>query len=175
MMSKKTYAVVGHAKMSAELELGLSTYIYNEADGKMEPVGTFAKDFRLGAQSFDASRNILYAVDEFWSLKGRTGGGGRIGAFDFDPETGSLTLKNTKQTFATNPSYITLDKTGKYLIVSHHCTDRFVTRVVETVSGYAGVVEYDRCVLQLWEVLEDGSIGELLDYYEVQGNDDSVK
>ena len=123
-MSTKSYAVVGNAKMSSELELGISVYEFDEATAKMTPVGTFAKDFRLGAQFFDSSRNILYAVDEFWSLNGRTGGGGRVAAFGFDPESGKVTMKNAQRTFATNPSYITLDKTGKFLLVSHHCTDR---------------------------------------------------
>ena len=170
-MSTKSYAVVGNAKMSSELELGISVYEFDEATAKMTPVGTFAKDFRLGAQFFDSSRNILYAVDEFWSLNGRTGGGGRVAAFGFDPESGKVTMKNAQRTFATNPSYITLDKTGKFLLVSHHCTDRFVTRVVETVDGFAGEVLYDRCVMELFEVLEDGSIGKMLDVYEVKGND----
>ncbi len=170
-MSKKTFAVVGHAKMSADLELGISTYEFDEATAKMTPIGTFAKDFRLGAQFFDRSRGILYVVDEFWSLNGRTGGGGRVAAFDFDPESGTVRMKNAQCTFAANPSYVTLDKTGKYLIVSHHCTDRFVTRVVETVSGFAGEVLYDRCVMELFEVLEDGSVGRMLDVYEVKGND----
>lgn len=170
-MSRKTYAFIGHAKISRGLELGVSVCKFDEKTAAMEPVGTFAKELRVGAQAFDASRNVLYVVDEYWAPDGRTGGGGRIAALDFDPESGILTLKNLKQTFAANPSYITLDKTGSFLLVSHHCTDRFVTRIVETDNGFRAEVLYDRCVLQLWSVAEDGSIAELLDFVDVPGND----
>ena len=170
-MSEKMYAFVGHAKISAGLKLGVDTYEYDPETAALKPVGNFVPELRVGAQFFDAKRNILYVVDEYWALNGQTAGGGQIAALDFDPKTGALTVRNIKRTFATNPSYITLDKTGKYLLVSHHCTDRFVTRLVKTDHGYDGEICYDRCVLELFEVLDDGSIGEMLDDYEIFGHD----
>ena len=170
-MNMKYYALVGHCKMAPGLKLGISVYNYDPATASMTHVGDFDRGLKVGAQTYDRKRNKVYVVDEFWSLEGKTGGGGHVASFDLCRDSGKLERTSIRRTFGTNPSFLTLDKTGKYLLVTHHCTEHFVTRIVKTDAGYDAVVEHDCCTLLLYRVEDNGDIGPIVDVFEVPGMD----
>lgn len=171
-MAEKYYALVGNCKMSSGTPLGMTVLEYAPDSGKMSLVGNFEQELKVGAQWFDPGRSCVYVVDEFWNQPGRTGGGGHVAGLALDRATGALHRKTLRRTFASNPSYVSQDKTGRYLLVSHHCTDRFVTRMVRTENGYNTVTEYDLCTLLLFRLEPDGNIGALADIFQVPGHDD---
>lgn len=168
---EKYYALVGHCKMAPGLNLGVSVYDYDPATASMTHVGDFDRGLKVGAQTYDPKTNKVYVVDEFWSLEGKTGGGGHVASFDLCRENGNLTRTSIRRTFGTNPSFLTLDKTGKYLLVTHHCTEHFVTRLVKMAYGYDAVVEHDLCTLLLYRMENNGDIGPIVDVFEVHGKD----
>lgn len=170
-MVKKYYALVGHCKMAPGLQLGVSVFDYDPETAVMTHIGDYDRGLKVGAQTYDPKKNKVYVVDEFWSLEGRTGGGGHVASFNLNKETGTLTRTSIQRTFGTNPSYLTVDKTGKYLLVTHHCTEHFVTRLVKTEGGYDAVVAYDLCTLLLYRLEENGDIGPILDVFEIHGRD----
>lgn len=170
-MKQNYYALVGHCKMAPGLKLGVSVYNYDPATAAMEHIGDFDRGLKVGAQTYDAEKNKVYVVDEFWSLEGKTGGGGHVASFNLCKETGKLERTSIRRTFGTNPSYVTLDKTGKYLLVTHHCTEHFVTRLVKMAYGYDAVVEHDLCTLLLYKLDENGEIDCIADVFEVPGLD----
>lgn len=170
-MKEKYYALVGHCKMAPGLQLGLSVYDYNPQTAAMTHIGDFDRTLKVGAQAYSKTYNQVYVVDEFWSLPGRTGGGGHVASLTLDRQTGSLQRTSIQRTYGTNPSFLALDKTEKYLLVTHHCTEHFVTRIIKTENGYDAVVEHDLCTLLLYRLEDNGSIGKLVDVFEVHGKD----
>ena len=170
-MKEKYYALVGHCKMAPGLKLGVSVYDYDPATAAMTHIGDFDRGLKVGAQTYSAEHNKVYVVDEFWSLEGKTGGGGHVASYNLNKETGNLERTGIQRTFGTNPSYLTVDKTGRYLLVTHHCTEHFVTRLVKTEKGYDAVVEHDLCTLLLYRLEENGDIGPIVDVFEVPGKD----
>lgn len=170
METQKFYALVGHCKMADGLELGISTYAFDPRTGEMVYRGSYERGLRVGAQTWCPEHGRAYAVDEFWSLEGHTGGGGHVAALTM-AEDGTLTRTALQRTFGTNPSYLTVDATGRYLLVTHHCTEHFITRLVKTDRGYDAEVDYDLCTLLLYRLEENGDIGPIADVYSVPGVD----
>ena len=168
---EKFYALIGHCKMAPGLKLGVGVYDYDPATAAMTHIGDFDRGLKVGAQIYAPKTNRVYVVDEFWSLEGKTGGGGHVASFDVCKDTGKLERTSIRRTFGTNPSYLTIDKTGKYLLVTHHCTEHFVTRLVKMAYGYDAVVEHDLCTLLLYKLEENGDIGPIVDVFEVHGKD----
>ncbi len=168
---EKYYALVGHCKMAPGLELGVSVYDYDPATAAMTHIADFDRGLKVGAQTYSPRHNKVYVVDEFWSLEGKTGGGGHVASYNLNKADGSLERTSIQRTFGTNPSYLTVDKTGRYLLVTHHCTEHFVTRLVKTENGYDAVVEHDLCTLLLYRLEENGDIGPIVDVFAVPGKD----
>lgn len=59
-----------------------------------------------------------YAINEVAEFHGKPGGG--VSAFSIDPETGALTLLNQQSSIGTEPCYVTVDKTGRYVLVANY-------------------------------------------------------
>lgn len=170
-MQTQYYALVGHCKMAPGLKLGVGVYRYDPATAGMTHVGDFVQKLKVGAQCYHPEHNRLYVVNEFWNLEGQTGGGGQVASLRLDKTTGQLEQTSLRRTYATNPSYVAVDKTGRYLLVSHHCTDRFATRMVKTENGYETQVFYDLATLLLFRLEENGDIGPIVDVFQVEGHD----
>ena len=62
--------------------------------------------------------HYLYAVNEVGNYKGPNSGG--VSAFSVDHATGKLTFLNEVASRGADPCYITVDKTGKYVLVANY-------------------------------------------------------
>jgi 6-phosphogluconolactonase len=158
----KMFALVGNFGFGPEPK-GITVFGYDPTNAQMRPIGTYFEDANIGHMSVDAERHMVYAVDERPSLKGQTGGGGYLMALDLDPRTGELNLVNRKPTLSQEPCYTLLDKTRRFLVVSHHADSGFVTKVKKTDDGYSTEVVFDDTGLVLFELDADGSIGDVCD------------
>lgn len=78
---------------------------------------------------------FLYAVNETSNFNGRKVGA--VSAYAIDPETKALTLLNQQSAQGESPCYVTIDKTGKWILIANYS------------SGNAAVLP----------ILEDGSLG----------------
>ncbi len=141
----------------------MSVYSYDPETAAMELIESSFDDVNIGHQSFDAEKNILYTINERPSLKGQTGGGGYVMALQLDPATGKLSLINERPSLSGEPCYTALDKTKRYLLISHHADFGFVTKIVKTEKGFASMTVFDDTALTLFRINEDGSIGEPCD------------
>lgn len=170
-MSKKTFAYVS-SWSHGERASGLSLYSYDEETGGFTFIKQIDDKTEFAVSTVDRERNILYIVDESGNLPElRTGGGGRVFAFRIDPETGDLEQISCVPTWCPNPSYVSMDKTGKYLVVSNHAGRATVTKLIRDGFGkMRGCVEFDDSVVDLFEINEDGSIGDLLDAAKHEGS-----
>jgi 6-phosphogluconolactonase len=142
---------------------GVCIYSYDPATANMDLIESAFEDVNVGHISVDDERGIVYLVNECPSQRGQTGGGGYLMALKIDPHSGKLSLINEKPTLSQEPCYTCLDKTKRYIIVSHHADFGFVTKVAKGEQGYSTRVVFDDTALVLFPINEDGSLGDVCD------------
>lgn len=161
-MSKNMFALVGNFGFAPGPK-GLSVYHYDPATAGMKLIESAFEHVNVGHLSVDEARGIVYLVNECPSQRGQTGGGGYLMALKIDPLSGKLTLVSERPTLSQEPCYTCLDKTRRYILVSHHADFGFVTKVVKGNSGYSTQVVFDDTALVLFPIHDDGSLGDACD------------
>jgi 6-phosphogluconolactonase len=136
-------------------------YVGTYTRGKSEGVYVYRMDPSSGALEFaskatglnnpsflaiDPQHRHLYSVNEVSEFGGKPTGA--VSAFSIDSETGELTYLNTRSTRGTGPCYVSVDKTGRYVLVANY-------------SG--GSV----CVLP---IQDNGKLGDATDFVQHQGS-----
>lgn len=144
---------------------GLGLYEFNNDTGELTFIKMLNTDIAFSVSTVDHKRNILYVIDESANLPElRFGGGGRIFAYKLNPENGDAQLLCCTPTYSTMPSFVSLDPSGRFMVVSNHASRSYVTKLVKDVYGkYQPHIVLDDSMVQLFSVHEDGSIGEILD------------
>jgi 6-phosphogluconolactonase len=127
--SKSIYAYRFDADTGEIAELGLAAETTNPSFVALHPNGRF-----------------LYAVNEVGNYKGPDSGG--VSAFSIDRATGKLTFLNEVASRGADPCYITVDKTGKYVLVAN----------------------YTGGSLAVFPVREDGTLGEASAFIQHSGH-----
>jgi len=150
---------------------GIRQYSFDSDSGKMELIRVICEDKSCAASIVCENRNILYVLNETPSLKTmRAGGGGEVLAYQLDRKTGNVEPICEKPTFCPNPAQFTLDKTGKYMVVAHHATSSFVTKIEQDENGrYFPRVLFDDSAVALFAINGDGTVGALLDIVKHTG------
>jgi len=88
----------------------------------------------------------LYAVGEMAQFDGKKSGA--VSAFKIDPATGKLVLLNQSESRGAGPCHVSVDKTGKYVLVANYS------------AGNAAVIA----------IKEDGSLGESTAFVQHEGS-----
>lgn len=161
-MHGTVYALVGNFGFGPGSK-GITVFEYDPASAEMRPIGTYFEDANIGHMSVDGKRKMVYAVDERPSLEGQTGGGGYLMALKIEPQSGALSMVNRRPTLSQEPCYTLLDRTRRFVVVSHHADSGFVTKVKKTDDGYSTDVVFDDTGLVLFELDADGSVGDICD------------
>ena len=99
----------GHGK-------GIYAYRYNASTGKTTSLGVAAETVNPSWVATDPSGRFLYAVNEVGNYQGPNSGG--LSAFAVDQATGKLTFLNEVSTRGAGPCYVSVDHTGKYVLVA---------------------------------------------------------
>ena len=128
-----------------------------------------AMSARLG---LDTKRGILYCVHEVMTMPGHhVGGGGLVYAFAIDAQSGDLKEINHQPSYGSLPSYVAIDATGKYLLVTNHTGRTPITKTARDESGKFRIeLEYDEASTVLFALNADGSIGDPLDIHRHHGS-----
>jgi 6-phosphogluconolactonase len=124
---------------------GIHLYRLREATGALEQLASPVASPNPSFLALAPGRRFLYAVNELKSHEGRPTG--TVSAFALDPDTGEPRLLNRVVTQGTDPCYLTLDRTGRWLLVANYA------------SGSV-------CVLP---VAADGRLGEASDFVQHHG------
>ncbi|MCC8027930.1 MAG: lactonase family protein [Clostridium sp.] len=167
----KNWALLGNWSFITGKPKGLSIYSYDAESGKLEFQETVLEDLYAGQQFFDRNRNIDYVVNEIGNRRGGIGGGGYVVALHLDREQGKVTLINEKESLAPEPSYLCLDKTGRYLIVVHHIDSGHVTKINKVNGAYMSETLFDDAAVVLFYINDDGSLGDACDVHIVNRSD----
>jgi 6-phosphogluconolactonase len=115
---------------------GIYAYRFDAATGQLASLGLVAETVNPSFLAVDPSRRFLYAVNEVSSYQGANSGG--VSAFAIDRKTGKLSFLNEVRSRGADPCHVSVDKTGKYVLVANY------------TGGSVAV----------FPVLEDGRLGE---------------
>jgi 6-phosphogluconolactonase len=94
---------------------GIYVYSFNAGTGDFSPVSVADSLSNPSFLTLSPSGKFLYTISE-----NRGGNPGEVTAFAFDKATGNLTLLNKQNSGSQGPCYISIDATGKWVIVGHY-------------------------------------------------------
>jgi 6-phosphogluconolactonase len=117
--SKAKYLVyVGTYTEQGSKSKGINVYRYNAETGEISALGLAAETTNPSFLAASPDGRFLYAVNEVGNYKGPNSGG--VSAFSIDRPTGKLTLLNQVSSRGADPCYITVDKSGKFVLVANY-------------------------------------------------------
>jgi 6-phosphogluconolactonase len=90
----------------------------DSASGKLTALGLAAKEPDPSFLAIHPDGRHLYAVSEIFNFEGKKSGA--ASAYELDPHTGSLTLLNRVSTVGAGPCHITVDKSGRDVLVANY-------------------------------------------------------
>jgi 6-phosphogluconolactonase len=80
--------------------------------------------------AFDPNRRFLYCVNELKEFEGEASGA--VSAFAIDPDTGDLAFLNMKASHGTDPCHLTVDATGRFLLVANFASGSVCVLPIDT-------------------------------------------
>lgn len=125
---------------------GIYAYRYDAKTAQITSLGLAAETTNPSWVTLHPNGRFLYAVNEVGNYKGPNSGG--VSAFSVNRATGKLTVLNELPTRGADPCYVTVDKTGKYVLVANY------------TGGSVAV----------FPILKDGSLGEATAFVQHSGH-----
>lgn len=130
---------------------GIYAYRFDADTSQITPLGLAAETTNPSFVAVSPNHHFLYAVNEVGNYKGPNSGG--VTAFAIDAATGKLTFLNEVPSRGADPCYITVDKTGKFVLIANY------------TGGSVAV----------FPVLEDGRLGEASSFEQHTGHGPNAK
>jgi len=144
---KKYFVYVGtYTAEAGSTSKGIYAYRFDSGTSELIPIGLAAETTNPSFLAVHPNHRFLYAVNETGNYQGQKSGA--VSAFAIDRATGKLTLLNEVASKGADPCYITVDKTGKYVLVANY------------TGGSVAV----------FPVLEDGRLGEASAFIQHTGH-----
>src|SRR5579864_4624658 len=97
---------------------GIYAYRYDASSGQLTSLGLAAETENPSYLAVDPTHRFLYAVNELENYQGAKSGA--VTAFAIDHKTGKLSKLNEVASRGEDPCYLSLDKTGKYVLVANY-------------------------------------------------------
>jgi 6-phosphogluconolactonase len=97
---------------------GIYAYRFDSSSGRLSAMGLQAEASNPAFLRLAPKRHILYSVNEIDNYQ-RTQSGA-VSAYRTDAKTGALTLLNQVSSVGAGPCYLSLDKTGKFLLTANY-------------------------------------------------------
>src|SRR5580704_3806205 len=142
----KYLVYVGTYTEDGSTSKGIYGYRFDSSTGAITSLGLAARTINPSFLAVHPNHRFLYAVNEVQNYAGQKSGA--VSAFAIERATGKLTLLNQVASKGADPCYITLDRTGKYVLVANY------------TGGSVAV----------FPVLEDGRLGEASAFIQHTGH-----
>ncbi|MBD5546737.1 MAG: lactonase family protein [Lachnospiraceae bacterium] len=149
-------------------EPGIGVYELEPSTGELRFCRMMNQEDSCNASFVSQEKRILYVCNEVANIQNINSGA--ILTYQI-LDDGSLKEMDRTLTFCPNPTFIAMDKTGQKILVSNHSGFGAVSKIRKDAFGkyYMQTVQ-DDAVVNLFEVNEDGRIGELLDVAKHTGS-----
>jgi 6-phosphogluconolactonase len=115
---EKYLAYIGTYTEDGSTSKGIYAYRFDARSSNLTPIGLAAETTNPSFLAIHPNHRFLYAVNETGSYNGQKSGA--VTAFSIDHATGKLTQLNQVASGGADPCYITVDKTGKYVLVANY-------------------------------------------------------
>ena len=97
---------------------GIYAYRFNPSNGELSPLGLAAKTVNPSFITLDSGGRFLYAVNELDSFQNQPAGA--VSVFAIDRQSGKLKLLQQISSLGAAPAHLSLDKSGRYLMVANY-------------------------------------------------------
>jgi 6-phosphogluconolactonase len=97
---------------------GIYAYRFDVASGQLNAIGLAAESGDPSFVAVHPSGKYLYAVNEVGNFRGSNSGA--VSAFAIDRKTGKLTFLNQVATRGAGPCHVSLDRTGRFVLVANY-------------------------------------------------------
>ncbi len=97
---------------------GIYCYRLQTGSGQVTPIRLAAETSNPSFLAVDSSGRFLYAANEISNYQGQRSGS--VSAFAIDPKSGALRLLNTVPSRGGGAVYVTVDRTGRNVLVSNY-------------------------------------------------------
>jgi 6-phosphogluconolactonase len=97
---------------------GIYAFRFDATTGTLSPVGVAAQTQDPSFLTISSNQKFLYAVNELPTFEGKSSGA--VTSYSLDRRTGKLTQLNQVASGGADPCYLSLDHTGKYLLVANY-------------------------------------------------------
>jgi 6-phosphogluconolactonase len=144
--ARKYLFYVGTYTEEGSKSKGIYAYRYDGATGEITALGLAVETTNPSFVALHPNGKFLYAVNEVGNYKGPNSGG--VSAFLIDHATGKLTFLNEVASRGADPCYITVDRSGKFVLVANY------------TGGSVAV----------FPVLADGKLGEASNFVQHSGH-----
>ncbi len=144
--NSKYFVYIGTYTEAGSASKGIYAYRFDSVNGELTPIGLAAETVNPSFLAVHPNQRFVYAVNEVSDYKGEKSGA--VSAFAIDRATGKLTLLNQVASKGAGPCYITVDKSGKYVLVAN----------------------YDGGSVAVFPVLTDGRLGEASSFVQHSGH-----
>jgi 6-phosphogluconolactonase len=111
---------------------GIYVYKFNSRDGSTKAI-SHVKTGNPSYLAISPDKKYVYAVNENADSSGK---GGRVTSFSFNNKTGKLTQLSQQSSGGNNPCYITIDKTGNWVLAGNYSSGNF--SVLPVKNGILG-------------------------------------
>jgi 6-phosphogluconolactonase len=112
---------------------GIYAFRYQSTSGEVTPLGLVAETANPSFLTMDSRGKFLYAVNELTKYEDQSSGA--LSAFSIDRNTAKLTLVNQVTSRGADPCYLTIDHTGKYVLVANYTGGNIAAFPVTTTGG----------------------------------------
>ena len=109
---------VGTYTQEGSSSKGIYAYRYDASTQEVTSLGLAAETTNPSWVALHPNGRFLYAVNEVQTYNGPNSGG--VSAFSIDRATGKLTFLNEVASRGADPCYITVDQSGKYVLVANY-------------------------------------------------------
>lgn len=149
VIAKGGKSIVYIGTFRGETSKGIYAWKFDSDSGTMEPLGLAAEASRPLFLALDPNRRFLYAVSRPSPVDRKHIG--VVLAYSIDPQNGKLTALNSMPSGGIDPAYISVDKTGKNVLVANFGS-----------NGGEGAVT-------VFPIKKDGSLADASDFIQYSG------
>jgi len=112
---------------------GIYTNQFDPASGRLTRVHTTSGVVNPSYLALDPRHRYLYAVDEVEESDGQPTGG--VSAFAVDSASGALTFLNRQPSHGTAPCHVSVDRTGRFVLVANYGSGSVAMYPIEDGGG----------------------------------------
>lgn len=109
---------VGTYTAEGSTSKGIYAYRFDPSTSQIKPLGLAAETTNPSFLAIHPNHRFLFAVNEVGNYQGQKSGA--VSAFAIDRATGKLTLLNQVASRGADPCYITVDRSGNFVLVANY-------------------------------------------------------